>query len=389
MNDPMFDFIVVGGGMIGSALALGLGQQGHKVAIVEQHLPLAFSPEQPPDIRMSALSLGTMKLLEQLGAWDAISQSRTQPYSKLTVWESAADENRRTRFDAQSIGVDNLGFFVENRLTQLGLHEQIQGLDNVSWFTSATVVTLDCENATVTLSDGQELTANFIVGADGAQSQVRALANIGQSGWQYGQQALGVTIKTTSPSTHETWQRFRPEGPIAYLPMFENYAALIWYDNADKIRNLKSMSIGVLAEHVKDMFVEYVGEFEALQSAAFPLTRAHANQYIRKRVILVGDAAHTINPLAGQGVNIGFQDVNCLLSLFAQDNVISEDSLRKSYQQPRMRANQLMMSSMDAFYYGFSNDILPLKLLRNGLLRLADNAGAIKQQALKYAVGIQ
>jgi 2-octaprenyl-3-methyl-6-methoxy-1,4-benzoquinol hydroxylase len=171
--------------------------------------------------------------------------------------------------------------------------------------------------------------------------------------------------------------------------MFENYAALIWYDNADKIRNLNSMSIGVLAEHVKDMFVEYVGEFEALQSAAFPLTRAHANQYIRKRVILVGDAAHTINPLAGQGVNIGFQDVNCLLSLFAQDNVISEDSLRKSYQQPRMRANQLMMSSMDAFYYGFSNDILPLKLLRNGLLRLADNAGAIKQQALKYAVGIQ
>ena len=389
MNDPMFDFIVVGGGMIGSALALGLGQQGHKVAIVEQHLPLAFSPEQPPDIRMSALSLGTMKLLQHLGAWDAISQSRTQPYSKLTVWESAADENRRTQFDAQSIGVDNLGFFVENRLTQLGLHEQIQGLDNVSWFTSATVVTLDCENATVTLSDGKELTANFIVGADGAQSQVRALANIGQSGWQYGQQALGVTIKTTSPSTHETWQRFRPEGPIAYLPMFENYAALIWYDNADKIRNLKSMSIDVLAEHVKDMFVEYVGEFEALQSAAFPLTRAHANQYIRKRVILVGDAAHTINPLAGQGVNIGFQDVNCLLSLFAQDNIISEDSLRKSYQQPRMRANQLMMSSMDAFYYGFSNDILPLKLLRNGLLRLADNAGAIKQQALKYAVGIQ
>ncbi|MDM7861203.1 FAD-dependent monooxygenase [Alteromonas sp. ASW11-36] len=384
----MFDFIVVGGGMIGSALALGLGQQGHRVAIIEQYLPTPFSAEQPPDIRMSALSLGTVKLLKRLRAWDAISTMRTQPYDTLTVWETASDKQTRTQFDAQSIGADQLGFFVENRLTQLGLHQQLKELPNVIWYTSATLQHLDSENGKLTLSDGQELTANYIFGADGAQSQVRELARIGQTGWQYSQQALGVTIRTTTPSTRETWQQFRPAGPIAYLPMFEHYAALIWYDDADTIRQLKGLPIATLAPRVQKVFAELVGPFEVLQAAAFPLTRAHANQYVRQRVILVGDSAHTINPLAGQGVNIGFQDVDCLLSLFAEDVAPQQELLLNRYQTPRRRANQLMMSTMDAFYYGFSNDILPLKLLRNGLLRLADNAGTLKQQALKYAVGI-
>ena len=379
---------MVGGGMIGAACALGLAKQGRQVAIIETQMPEPFSAEQPPDVRMSALSLGTEALLHSLGAWQYIQQMRCQPYDTLTVWESATQTEQRTRFNAETINQSHLGHFVENRLTQLALHRALEAYDNVTWYTESSIQLLDAYNAQVTLTDDTTLKARWVIGADGAQSQVRRLANIGQTGWQYGQQALGIIIQTDYPSTNETWQKFRPEGPIAYLPMFENYAALIWYDSADTIQYLSQLPDTEFQQKVEQQFGQWVGKISIQQRAKFPLTRAHANEYCRGKTLLVGDAAHTINPLAGQGVNIGFKDVEALLKLFEQGLEVDQKDIKSNYETPRKRQNAVMMTAMDVFYVGFSNDLLPAKLLRNGLLQVANQAGPLKKKALEYAVGL-
>ncbi|WP_100641792.1 FAD-dependent monooxygenase [Alteromonas facilis] len=382
----MLDFIVIGGGMVGSAIALGLAQQGKRGLIIERHLPKPFSTEQLPDIRMSALSLGSVSLLTSLGAWQHIESMRYQPYSRLSVCEGVTSDV--THFDASSIDQTWLGYFVENRVTQLALHKALKDYDSVEWKTEVDVEQIDPEQGDIHLSDGSRIQAELIIGADGAQSRVRQLAKIGQTGWQYGQQAMGIIVKTPFPSTHETWQRFRPQGPIAYLPMHDQYAALIWYDQADSISHLMSLDEPQLKEALVSAYgAAYLG-LEIINKARFPLARAHANQYVKGKVVLAGDAAHTINPLAGQGVNIGFKDVEQLLAALEGQSMPSADQLRQRYERPRRRANALMMSTMDAFYLGFSNDILPLKLARNALLKVVDNAGLMKQHILKYAVGL-
>jgi 2-octaprenyl-3-methyl-6-methoxy-1,4-benzoquinol hydroxylase len=384
----MLDFIVVGGGMIGAACALGLAKQGYRVVIIEKYMPEPFDAKQAPDVRMSALSLATERLLDRLGAWEFVQAMRSQPYDTLTVWESAVDEAQRTQFQANTINQTHLGHFVENRLTQLALHKALENSPNVTWYSDATITSLDPYAAQLSLSNGESLQARWVIGADGAQSQVRKLANIGQTGWQYAQHAMGVIVETDAPSTRETWQKFRPEGPIAYLPMYANYAALIWYDSAEVISHLIGLPDVEFQAQVNQQFAPFVGRFTALQRAEFPLTRSHSNDYVRGKTILVGDAAHTINPLAGQGVNIGFKDVDALLTMFEHSIEVDEKDIKSRYETPRRRQNALMMTAMDAFYIGFSNDLLPLKFVRNGLLQLANQAGPLKQRALEYAVGL-
>ncbi|WP_100658352.1 FAD-dependent oxidoreductase [Alteromonas flava] len=385
----MLNIIVVGGGMIGAATALGLLRQGHRVTLIEQHLPEAFAPEQEPDIRMSALSLNSVHLLDSLGAWSAIQNMRYQPYSRLTVFENARDEDAKTHFDAASIQQQWLGYFVENRITQLGLHAVLQEFaSNLTWVTDSRIKAINVQTGQVTLDNMEHLQADWIIGADGSNSQVRQLAGIGQTGWQYGQQAMGIIVKTPFTATHETWQQFRPQGPIAYLPMYGSYAALIWYDQPATLEQLLKLSDDGLLAQVGATFGAQFNESVLINKARFPLTRSHANEYVKGRVVLIGDAAHTINPLAGQGVNIGFKDVETLLQVFATHHEPSNAALINQYQRPRRWANALMMTTMDAFYMGFSNDNPVLKLARNAALKVADNAGVLKQQVLKYAVGL-
>lgn len=374
--------------MIGSALACGLAKQGRSIAIVENAMPQPYSVEQPPDVRMSALSLHTIKLLQSLGAWQHVQSMRSQPYDQLTVWETAQDVSQRTSFYASEIGEIELGHFVENRITQLALQTALAEFDNITWYTDVSIAALHVDEGHMTLDNGEQLQAQWIIGADGGMSRVRQLAQIGQTGWQYAQQACGIVVKLPGSAGHETWQQFRPQGPIAFLPMYGQYAALIWYDDKATIQSLMTLNQSAFEQRVRTTFGELVGDFEIQQYAAFPLTRAHANQYVKGRVILAGDAAHSINPLAGQGVNIGFKDVKALLDVVSANDNLDTEHLQRDYENSRRRENALMMTTMDAFYVGFSNDIAPLKFIRNGLLRLADNAGALKNRALRYAVGL-
>lgn len=390
----MFDFCINGAGMVGAATALGLAQQGFKVAIIEQSPPKPFDDSQPPDLRMSAISVASVELLKSLGAWSHIEAMRVRSYNQLSVWEAP---NCRTDFTASDAGFERLGYFVENRLVQLGCHTALKAYDNVTWFSpahisSVTRPTDEHPDTTVKLESGEQIKCHWLIGADGAESQVRQLANIGISGWQYAQQAMGIIVEFEQPVADCTWQQFTPDGPRALLPMHDNFASLIWYDKAENIAKYSKLSQSQLKQAIIEHFPDLEQDFTVLNQASFTLIRRHASQYVVPGILLIGDAAHTINPLAGQGVNLGFKDVACLLKVTASESVLSSpgclQTLQSQYELPRQRDNQLMMSAMDGFYAAFSNDVTPLKWLRNGLLSVAQHAGPVKNQVLKYAMGL-
>ena len=385
------DVCVVGGGMVGAAVALGLARMGLSVVIVEGNMPKQYDPQQPPDIRMSAFSMASVSMLEKLGAWQFVQRMRLTPYRRLSVWEK---NDSRTSFDAADINAEHLGFFVENRLIQLGLHQALATKSNVSWITDKNLKSFVDENGPeVTFEDQSTLRCKLIIGADGANSRVRALANIGTTGWRYSQQALGIKIKTQQSSQDITWQQFTPSGPLAFLPMYDGHGCLIWYHQADAIRQLKSLSTDKLKQQIVQHFPPDLVDFDILETASFPLTRMHANRYVAGNIVLMGDAAHTINPLAGQGVNLGFKDVAAFLQLIEtsinRGKAFYQTENLDEYERQRRGQNLLMMSAMDVLYAAFSNDIGPIKTLRNLGLKVADKTGVLKHQVMKYAMGLE
>lgn len=385
MTKNRFDVAVVGGGMVGAAMALGLVKQGKKVALIEGVEPKPYQASQPLDIRISAISKSSVDLLESLGAWQHIKSMRVFAYRGLETWEH---ENCHTRFDAASLGLPLLGYMVENRLIQLGIWQELEAFEGIELFCPDTLdrVVFDDGKADIVLNSGVKLQADLIVGADGANSKVRQQANIGITAWDYRQDCMLINVHTDAQEVDITWQWFTPHGPRSYLPMGEGKACLVWYDSPERIKQLSQLTHQQLKQEIEMHFPSRVGEVSVDSVASFPLKRRHAHKYVNRGAVLVGDSAHTINPLAGQGVNLGFKDVAALLKTLSSGDY-SYENLAK-YQKVRKADNLLMQTAMDAFYLGFSNDLPPIKLLRNIGLRLADSAGPLKHKALKYALGL-
>ena len=382
--------------MVGSAMALGLANLGFKVAIIEPNMPIPFEPKQPPDMRVSAISLTSETLLQDLGAWEEIKNTRLCPYKRLSVWDKPSC---RTDFDCKDIEQPHLGYIIENRLVQLGLHAVIDANPDVVFYKNMKVTDIiSADEVKISLEDGQIIHGKVLIGADGGHSAVRDAANIGVQGWQYAQQALGIQIKTCEGQQDITWQQFTADGPMAFLPLYDGFASLVWYHNATDIQQLKNLSKAKLKQHILQHFPDELVDFEVMDVASFPLTRMHANQYFKGKTVLIGDAAHTINPLAGQGVNLGFKDVSALLSVLKEELVTYDRSAvlqsshcskwLKKYETARRRDNLIMMSAMDLLYSTFSNNNMPLKLLRNLGLTLANKSGPLKNKAMKYAMGL-
>jgi 2-octaprenyl-3-methyl-6-methoxy-1,4-benzoquinol hydroxylase len=231
-----------------------------------------------------------------------------------------------------------------------------------------------------------------LVAADGAQSQLKQLAGIGSLGWQYQQACLLVHVCTDYGALPMTWQQFTPQGPRAYLPLPGQQASLVWYDDHLRIQQLATLAPAQLAQQIRQHFPAELGDFTVLKQAYFPLTRSHANHYVKGRLVLVGDAAHTINPLAGQGVNLGFADAQCLADLlikqFAGGTDLAAASLLAQYERERRKANLLMMSAMDVFYQVFSSQLAPLVQIRRLGLQLAGKTGPLKTYVGRYAAGL-
>lgn len=379
--------------MVGAAIAIGFAKQGKKVAVIEGQQPVPFEPSQAMDIRVSAISQTSVNLLDELGAWQSIEAMRVCSYKRLETWEHP---ECRTRFDAQSLDLPQLGYIVENRLIQLGLWEQFSEHENLTLLCPERLDSIEFGEAnTVKLQSGAELSTPWIIGADGANSAVRQQAGIGITAWDYRQDCMLINVETELPQQDITWQEFTPSGPRSFLPLCSlslndqevGQGSLVWYDSPKRIRQLSAMSNEQLRLEVLKYFPAELGDIKVLQKGSFPLTRRHAQQYYKNNCVLVGDSAHTINPLAGQGVNLGFKDVSALLEVAKDESSLSDKALKR-YEMRRRGDNLLMQSGMDFFYKTFSNDLGPIKFIRNAALKVAENSGPVKAQVLKYALGL-
>ena len=387
------DIVIVGGGMVGSALAAALAGNGLSICVLEREAPAPFDPEQDPDLRVSAISPASARFLARIGAWDKVLAMRAAPYRRMQVWEK--DEAAGALFDAAEADVEQLGHIVENRVAQLAAIAAWRDKGDVDYRCPATVagIVYRPQATQLTLDHGSQLQARLVVAADGARSQVREAAGIGVTGWDYPMHALVLSCRTDGAQQDITWQRFTPDGPQAFLPLCGDAASLVWYHRPEEVRRLLALPEAELIAAVTLAFPRKLpGIVRIAARGSFPLTRRHAQRYVRDGLALAGDAAHTIHPLAGQGVNLGFQDAAALADAILSARRKGEDwaaaAALARYTRARKPANLAMQAGMDAFCYGFSNDIAPLRLLRGLGLRLADRAGPLKREAIRYALGL-
>lgn len=390
--ENQYDLVIVGGGMVGATLACALGGSAFRVAVVESELPPEFSPEQPRDIRVSALSIASVSIFDALGAWQGIAKRRYCPFRRMRVWEGQGD----VEFDSRDINESVLGYIVENRVIQLALLERLKDFGNIQRFCPVNTRAVDYAAAasTVTLEDGTRLTGRLLVAADGGFSRVRQAAGMGVNHQDYEQQALVLTVETGYGQQDITWQRFVPTGPQAFLPLTGTYASLVWYHTPEEVKRLKGCPDADLLAELTREFPACLGEIRRIVArGSFPLRRQHALCYAKEGVALIGDAAHMIHPLAGQGVNIGLLDAAALAEVIVAAAERGEDfgaaDTLKRYERMRRSDNFVMMSAMDLFYRVFGNANVPLKLLRNLGLGLAERIAPVKNFFMRQAMGIQ
>lgn len=385
----MLDIVIVGGGMVGASAALKLSRAGLQVGLIEKQPVSAFDPQGTIDLRVSAINRRSEQWLTELGAWSLLQQWRLCPYTRLQAFEG---EQAGLTFHADEVALTHLGHIIENNLIQQALWANFPA--SLQLFCPATVTgfTQHADYASVTTAEFGEIKAKLLIAADGGQSQLRQLAQIGVSGWQYQQSCLVATVTTEYDQQDITWQQFHQSGPRAFLPLPGRQGSLVWYDHHHKIKQLAALSKTALAEQIQQAFPAKLGKVSVEQVASFPLARVHARQYVKGRLVLVGDAAHSINPLAGQGVNLGFADVMLLSELleqaFAQKQDLAAPQLLQHYQTKRQRENALMMSAMDVFYQSFSSPFAPVRLIRRLGLAVAEKSGPLKQWVSRYAVGL-
>ena len=389
------------GGMLAAALAHSLNPSSTcpsadavlKIAVLEPRAPAPFDSASTHDLRVSALSLASERMLRAVGAWDGITRRRCCAFSRMQVWDG--EKGGETSFYSGDLGHTHLGHIVENRVLQLALAERLEDFPNVDWLCPASLDSLATspEHVTVTLDDSRQLTARLLVGADGANSRVRRLCNIESKKFTYPQHALVASIATTLPQQSVTWQRFLPTGPQAFLPLSGNNASMVWYHNEDEIARLMALPDKACLEAMEDAFPSELGGIATLYGrGSFPLASSHAQHYVQERVALTGDAAHTVHPLAGQGVNLGLLDAAVLAEAVRQASRAHRDIGRlttlRRYERWRRGENQLMISALDAFYHAFKPQPAALQQLRSLAMNVADRVSPVKNLVTAHAMGI-
>lgn len=393
MNQP-YDLMIVGGGMVGLTLACALGQQGFKIAIVEAYAPEDISIDKDYELRVSAISKSSQQVFENINAWQGMLKRRASAYQHMHVWDATGEG--KIHFDAADLGVDSLGHIIENRAIQFSLLEQCLTLETVDWYCPRTITEIQYSEmqSKLVLDDGMILQAKLLVGADGANSKVRDAAGITIDKSAYEQKAVVAVVKSTHHHKDTAWQRFMPTGPLAFLPLTDGRCSIVWSAENHKADELLALDDEAFCRELEQAFDYTLGKVESIgQRAAFPLVRRHANEYVKMGLALVGDAAHTIHPLAGQGVNLGILDAASLAEVILEarahgHNIASLTTLRK-YERWRRADNSLMMYSMSGFKNLFSNEQPGLSLLRNAGLNIVNNMGFMKHKFMRHALGLE
>ncbi|MEJ2406976.1 MAG: UbiH/UbiF/VisC/COQ6 family ubiquinone biosynthesis hydroxylase [Candidatus Thiodiazotropha sp.] len=388
-----YDIVFVGGGMVGATIGCARGTTPLRVAVVESTVAQTEWPEEDFDIRVSAITRATQRVFAAVGAWGGMVGRRVCAYSHMHVWDATG--SGEIDFDAADIGEPDLGLIVENRVILAALLERMAQFDNIELLCPAKVRELQRsdEGVTLTLEDDRALTAKLIVGADGANSWVREQARIDTTGWAYDQTAVVATIKTSKHHQDTCWQRFMPTGPLAFLPLPGGYSSIVWSTTPERAAELVAMEEGPFLDALQLAFGDKLGRMESTgPRGAFPLVLRHANRYTDTRLVLTGNAAHAIHPLAGQGLNLGVSDVAALVEVLLEAHADKQDigdmAVLRRYERWRKADNVAVMAAMDGFKRLFSNDNGLLKLVRNIGMSLADKAGPAKNLMIRRAMGL-
>ncbi|AIU67853.1 FAD-dependent 2-octaprenylphenol hydroxylase [Vibrio coralliilyticus] len=388
------DIAIVGGGMVGLALAAAFKDTDLRIAVIESRVPDSELADLP-DVRVSALSRSSENILRNLGAWNGIVERRAAPYSAMEVWEQ--DSFARIEFDAQKLAQPDLGHIVENRVIQLSLLEQVKQQSNVSLFMPAQCSSMAVgeSEAWLTLDNGHALTAKLVVGADGANSWVRKQQDIPLTHWDYGHSAVVANIWTAETHDRVARQIFTPQGPLAFLPMGEsNMSSIVWSTEPNRAESLVAMSDEEFNKSLTAEFDARLGLCEVVgQRFAFPLKMRYARDFAVERVALVGDAAHTIHPLAGQGVNLGLLDAASLaqevMTLWRKGEDIGTKRNLRSYERWRKSEAAKMIAAMQGFKDLFAGDNPAKKLARGIGMALVGQLPGAKDEIMKRALGLK
>jgi len=384
-----FEVVIVGGGMVGATLGCALARQGRNIAVVEAREPAPFEPADDYDLRVSALSRASQRIFQSLGVWDGIVSRRASPYEHMHVWDATGDGE--IHFDCAELGEPNLGHIVENRVIQDALLDVLKAHDNVTWLCPASLDALEVQaaQAVLTLDDGRRVSAQLVVGADGARSRLRELAGIEVERHGYGQRGVVANVATEHSHEATAWQRFLPTGPLAFLPLGDGRCSIVWSADDARAEALMAMDDEAFRQELGAALGYRLGHVTSVSPrAAFPLAGSQARDYVRPRVALVGDAAHTIHPLAGQGANLGFLDAATLAEVLAGADDPGVPGLLRRYERARRGEDVLMMRAMEGFKLLFGNELGPLAWLRNTGLKLADRAGPVKHELIRRAMGL-
>lgn len=398
-----FDVVIIGAGIAGASLAVALSGEGLSIALVEaQALGTTTLPSTTGvcdfDPRVSALTPRSSAFLQQLGAWDSIAAYRYCAYQHMTVWD--AQGTGQIEFDRAEVGVTELGHIVENRAIVHALLERVSGASDISVMSPVALQSctrLASSRMSLELEGGECLEADLLVAADGALSRVREMMDFRCREWDYGHRAIVATVEVERPHAETAWQRFLPSGPLALLPLpgseGHHYCSIVWSlqeDMVDAVLALDDEAFCVELERASEARLGAV--LASSRRFAHPLRQRHAVEYVQPGVALVADAAHTIHPLAGQGINLGLQDV----AVLAEEIVAGQRSgasagqleLLRRYQRRRKGENLMMMSAMDGFKRLFEQQSLPLRWLRNVGMRRIDSVLPLKQQLMRHAMGL-
>lgn len=391
MNDQQADIIIVGAGMVGSAAALSLARQGYKITLIEASEIPQWS-EDEYGLRVSAISAASERLLMDIGAWQKIAERRVSPYESMHVWDASGTAS--LDFNAADSGQACLGYIVENNLINTCLLEQINGMPNVKLINGARLSGMtwldDCVE--VKLDSGNEIRATLIIAADGGNSQVRAHCGIGSSTHDYQQTGIVTRVRTSLSHEYTAWQRFLPTGPLAFLPLADGSCSIVWSADKEFAEELLALDDEVFSQHLAEAFEHRLGDVELLSSrAGFPLMLANADSYSTERVVLLGDAAHRVHPLAGQGVNLGFQDVIDLTSVIFEavqnGRDLADPLYLRKYSRRRRADAGMMLAGMDGIQRVFTSQHKSVQKSRNLAMDLINCLPGLKQFFVNRALG--
>ncbi|MFP5505457.1 MAG: UbiH/UbiF/VisC/COQ6 family ubiquinone biosynthesis hydroxylase [Gammaproteobacteria bacterium] len=392
-DDISLDIAVIGGGCVGATLACALAQDGFRVAVVEAREAQRVWPAGSVDLRVFAITRASERIFRAIGCWDAIERGGVSPFRDMRVWDAGGAGE--IHFDCADLGEPTLGYIVEQRVIQAALNARMEALPTLTRLCPAELGAFEPEADAmrITLADGRMLRTRLLVGADGAASRVRGMAGIAIEARDYRQEAVVAVVTTELPHQETAWQRFLPTGPLAFLPLRDGRSSIVWSTAPQQAAELCALDSESFCARLTEAFAARLGRVTAVEErVSFPLRRLHAQHYVAERLALIGDAAHVIHPLAGQGVNLGLLDAGTLAEVIQGTRAAGRDIGRlnnlRRYERWRHGDNRAMQLAMDGFKELFGASAAPARLLRNAGLGLVDRLGPAKQMLARHAMGL-